>query len=114
MNNPATVLVTGATGYIGGRLTPRLLDDGHRLRVLARSAARVRSRFWSGPLIDGLRNEMVVTDSLARELFPAISPRDYAEAIAAVIEDLEQGRVETAWSDAHGGSDTPDSLSRVE
>ena len=31
-----------------------------------------------------------------------------------MIEDLEQGRVETAWSDAHGGSDTPDSLSRVE
>ena len=41
MDPPATVLVTGATGYIGGRLTPRLLDDGHRVRVLARSAARV-------------------------------------------------------------------------
>ena len=128
MNPPATVLVTRATGYIGGRQAPRLLDDGHRVRVLARSAARVRWRSWaeqvevvegdalgvSGPLIDGLRNEVVVTDSLARELFPAISPRDYAGAIAKVIEDLEQGRVETAWSDAHGGSDTPDSFSRVE
>ena len=31
-----------------------------------------------------------------------------------MIEDLEQGRVETAWSDAHGGSDTPESFSRVE
>ena len=68
----------------------------------------------SGPLIDGLRNEVVVTDHLARELFPAISPRDYAGAIAEVIEDLENGRIETAWSDAHGGSDTPDSFSRVE
>ena len=68
----------------------------------------------SGPLIDGLRNEVVVTDHLARELFPAISPRDYAGAIAEVIEDLEHGRIETAWSDAHGGSDTPDSFSRVE
>ena len=36
----------------------------------------------SGPLIDGLRNEVVVTDHLARELFPAVSPRDYAGAIA--------------------------------
>ena len=31
-----------------------------------------------------------------------------------MIEDLEHGRIETAWSDAHGGSDTPDSFSRVE
>ena len=31
------VLVTGATGYIGGRLIPRLLDEGHQVRVLVRS-----------------------------------------------------------------------------
>ena len=34
---PRTVLVTGATGYIGGRLVPRLLDAGHRVKVLVRS-----------------------------------------------------------------------------
>ena len=44
MNPPATILVTGATGYIGGRLAPRLLEEGRRVHVLARSAARVRSR----------------------------------------------------------------------
>ena len=68
----------------------------------------------SGPLIDGLRNEVVVTDNLARELFPAIEPRDYAGAIAEVIEDLDRGRVETAWSDAHGVAGAPDSFARVE
>ena len=68
----------------------------------------------SAPLIEGLRNEVVVTDHLARELFPAISPRDYAGAIAEVIEDLERGRIETAWSDAHGAPGAPDSFSRVE
>lgn len=39
-------LVTGATGYIGGRLAPRLLDAGHSVRCLARSASRLRDVPW--------------------------------------------------------------------
>ena len=35
------VLVTGATGYIGGRLVPRLLERGHRVRVLVRDPRRI-------------------------------------------------------------------------
>lgn len=31
------VLVTGATGYFGGRLVPRLLERGLRVRCLVRS-----------------------------------------------------------------------------
>ena len=34
-----TALVTGATGYIGGRLVPELLAAGHRVRVVARASA---------------------------------------------------------------------------
>ena len=56
-NQPATVLVTGD---IGGRLAPRLLADGHRVRVLARSAARVRSRSWAE------RVEVVEGDALEK------------------------------------------------
>ena len=41
-------LVTGATGYIGGRLTPRLLDAGHSVVCLSRSAARLRDVPWAG------------------------------------------------------------------
>jgi uncharacterized protein YbjT (DUF2867 family) len=43
-----TVLVTGATGYIGGRLAPRLLERGYRVRCLARSAAKLLPRPWAG------------------------------------------------------------------
>lgn len=32
-------LVTGASGYIGGRLVPELLRAGHRVRCLARTPA---------------------------------------------------------------------------
>ena len=41
------VLVTGATGYVGGRLVPRLLERGHTVRVLARDASRLQGRAWS-------------------------------------------------------------------
>jgi uncharacterized protein YbjT (DUF2867 family) len=38
------VLVTGATGYVGARLVPRLRARGHRLRVLVRERARIEGR----------------------------------------------------------------------
>jgi uncharacterized protein YbjT (DUF2867 family) len=41
-----TVLVTGATGYIGGRLVPRLLDHGYHVRCLVRDPARLQGRPW--------------------------------------------------------------------
>lgn len=41
------VLVTGATGYIGGRLVPRLLRRGHRVRVFVRDPRRVLARPWA-------------------------------------------------------------------
>ncbi|MCU1672174.1 MAG: NAD-dependent epimerase/dehydratase [Frankiales bacterium] len=43
---PLTVLVTGATGYIGGRLIPRLLAEGHAVRAVTRDATRLRDVPW--------------------------------------------------------------------
>ncbi|MBB2914463.1 uncharacterized protein YbjT (DUF2867 family) [Streptosporangium becharense] len=40
-------LVTGATGYIGGRLVPELLDAGHEVRCMVRSAGRLRDQPWA-------------------------------------------------------------------
>jgi uncharacterized protein YbjT (DUF2867 family) len=39
-------LVTGVTGYIGGRLVPELLAAGYRVRALARNPRRLRDRDW--------------------------------------------------------------------
>jgi uncharacterized protein YbjT (DUF2867 family) len=44
----STVFVTGATGYIGGRLAPRLVERGYRVRCLARNAGKLRARPWAG------------------------------------------------------------------
>ena len=41
------VILTGATGYVGGRLAPRLLDAGYHVRCLARSPMKLRARRWA-------------------------------------------------------------------
>ena len=40
------VLVTGASGYIGGRLVGELLASGFRVRCLARTPAKLDSAPW--------------------------------------------------------------------
>ena len=41
------VLVTGATGYVGGRLIPALLDAGYRVRAMGRTLEKVACRPWA-------------------------------------------------------------------
>jgi uncharacterized protein YbjT (DUF2867 family) len=55
------VLVTGATGYIGGRLVPRLLEAGFRVRCLARDVSRLQGRPWRDEV------ELVAGDVLSPE-----------------------------------------------
>ncbi len=45
--------MTGATGYIGGRLVPRLLKAGRTVRCLARDARRLNGRFSGAEIIEG-------------------------------------------------------------
>jgi uncharacterized protein YbjT (DUF2867 family) len=51
------ILVTGATGYIGGRLVPELLARGYRVRVMVRAASEEFKDRWPGA-------EIVVADAL--------------------------------------------------
>ncbi|MBL7110466.1 MAG: SDR family oxidoreductase [Bacteroidales bacterium] len=52
-----TVLVTGATGYIGGRLVPELVARGYRVRIMVRSySPELEDRFPG--------TEIVVADAL--------------------------------------------------
>ncbi len=51
-------------------------------------------------LVEGLRNEVVVRDPLARRLFPDIDPLNYEAAVRLALDELDAGRIETTWSDA--------------
>ncbi|WP_433126885.1 SDR family oxidoreductase [Micromonospora sp. CA-240977] len=59
-------LVTGATGYIGGRLTPLLLAEGHAVRCLARKAVRLRDVPWASAA------EIVEGDLSRPDTLPAV------------------------------------------
>lgn len=59
-----TILVTGASGYIGGRLVPRLLDAGYTVRCLVRDPARISGRHWE-------KVEVVRGDVLQPETLPS-------------------------------------------
>ena len=62
---PHRVLVTGATGYVGGRLVPLLLARGYHVRVLARDRDRVDGRSWLDQV------ELVLGDVLNPATLPA-------------------------------------------
>jgi uncharacterized protein YbjT (DUF2867 family) len=52
------------------------------------------------PLIEGLRNEVIVRDDDAPHLFPDIVPMDYRTAVQRALDRFRVGDIETAWSDA--------------
>jgi uncharacterized protein YbjT (DUF2867 family) len=52
------------------------------------------------PLILGLRNEVIVRDEVAKQLFPQIQPVDYPLAVHKALARLEKGDIETVWNDA--------------
>ncbi len=78
------VLVTGATGYIGGRLVPQLLKAGYRVRVFVRDHNRISGRSW----VDSV--DVAVGDVLNRESLE-VALRD-VEAAYYLIHSMTESR----------------------
>jgi uncharacterized protein YbjT (DUF2867 family) len=57
------VLVLGASGYVGGRLVPRLLDAGYRVRCLARSPRKLSGLPWC-ERVEVVRGDLLDRDSI--------------------------------------------------
>ena len=67
--DPRPTFVTGATGYIGGRLVPHLLDSGRRVRCLVRDPRKLDARAWrDNPRVEIIACDVRDTAALARAM----------------------------------------------
>lgn len=69
------ILVTGASGYIGGGLVPRLLEKGYRVRCLVREPDRLQDYAWSSQV--EIRRVDVVAGQSLREVMEGVMAAYY-------------------------------------
>ena len=95
------ILLTGATGYIGKRLLPVLLEEGHEVICCVRNAANFKlKRGWKG------RVSVFEVDFL-EEVDLIAAPRDFDVAyylihsMSAAINDFKSLEERSAWNFRH-------------
>jgi uncharacterized protein YbjT (DUF2867 family) len=88
------ILVVGATGYIGGRLVPRLLREGHAVRCLARDPGRLAGRNWQG--VEACQGDVLKPETLP----PCLEGMDVAyylvHSMGSGVDQFEQRDQEAA------------------
>ncbi|MGW1994140.1 SDR family oxidoreductase [Embleya sp. NPDC001921] len=102
-------LVTGATGYLGGRLVPELLAAGYRVRCMARTPDKLRDHPWADRVeivradvldpaavrraLDGVDVAYYLIHALGSGPRFADTDRESARTFAAAAEDAGVGRL---------------------
>lgn len=89
------VLVLGATGYVGGRLVPLLLEQGWKVRAVGRSERKIQARPWgSHPNL-----KIIVADAL--DTAALTSAMQGCGAVFYLIQSIRPGESDFATLDRH-------------
>ena len=121
------IVVTGATGYVGGRLVPRLLGSGYRVRCVARRPEELFDRAWKDQVeivqadlsrpeeirraLDGATAAYYLLHSMSSSNDFAKVESNMAEEFAVAAEDQELDQIVYLGGLGHDGNDNSDHLS---
>ncbi len=88
---PRVVLVTGATGYVGGRVVPKLLEAGYRVRATGRSREKLEGRDWAHhPDVELIPADMLERESLQEALRGCWAAYYFVHSMASEVSDFEK------------------------
>ena len=107
MADSKLILVTGATGYVGGRLVPRLLAAGYRVRCLVRDPRTLQGRAWLNQ-VELAQGDMLQPDSLVaamRDIYVVYylvhslgGGNDFSERDLVAARNCAKAANQPAWS----------------
>lgn len=101
--NKPLILVTGATGYVGGRLVPRLLDAGYRVRVMTRDVRHLQGRTWLDE-VEVAQGDVLDKESLA-PILEGVDAAYYMIHSMGSGSDFEERDATAARNFAHTAKD---------
>ncbi|KNC18189.1 NAD-dependent dehydratase [Arthrobacter sp. RIT-PI-e] len=88
------ILVTGATGYIGGRLVTKLVADGHTVRVVVRSPQKLKDVPWASD-VEIVQGDLQHADTM-REVSRDVDTLYYLVHSMGSGKDFDQREAEIA------------------
>lgn len=83
MTKKRTGLVTGATGYVGGLVVKKLLDDGWRVKILARDEDKALSKTWG--------DEVEIVEGDASERADVAAALEGADCAWYLLHSMDDG-----------------------
>ncbi len=102
--NLMKILVLGSTGYVGGRLIPRLIENGHHVRCLVRDISKASGRPWASD-VEIVQGDVLDAESVARAVKDIEAVFYLIHSMAAGLDRFEQLDRKAAENVAAAASD---------